>query len=76
MDRVDKPKVVIAKYSGGFGISNLLGLIFILVGIALILMLTKFTLPFDLASYRTYMEYGAGAASILGGISMLFDKKK
>ena len=76
MEKEEKPKVIVAKPSGGFGISNLLGLIFVLVGISFILVLTQFSLPFDLAPYRTYIEYGVSAAAIIGGISMLFGKKK
>ncbi len=76
MEKAKEPKVIIEKPSGGFGIGNLLGLVFVLVGIAYILILTKFNLPFNLEAFRTYIEYGVAAAAIIGGISMLFYKKK
>ena len=64
----DKPS------SSGFGISNILGLIFLIIGILLITVLIKIDLPIDLSSMETILKYGAAIGSILGGIAMLFKK--
>jgi uncharacterized membrane protein len=55
-------------------ISNILGLIFILIGILLVLVLLNFDLPIDLSGFETILEFGAAIGSILGGLAMLFKK--
>ncbi|MCH8329451.1 MAG: hypothetical protein IIB81_03595 [Nanoarchaeota archaeon] len=60
----------------GFGVSNILGLIFLLMGILLVLVLIDFNLPIDLGNFKTVLQYGAALGSILGGLSMLFRKKE
>jgi len=60
----------------GFGIGNILGLIFVLVGILLVLNLMDFDLPVNLENASTALQYVAALGSILGGISMLFRKKE
>ena len=64
------------KASSGFGVGNILGLIFILIGILLILNLMDFNLPVKLENISTVLQYGAAIGSILGGLSMLFKKKE
>ena len=64
----------VPKSSGSFGIGNILGLIFVLMGILLVLNLLNFNLPIDLGSFNIILQYGAAAGSILGGISLLFKK--
>ena len=61
--------------SSSFGIGNILGLIFLLVGILLVLNLIDFELPIDLEGANTFIQYGAALGSIFGGLSMLFKKK-
>jgi len=69
------PKATKSLGSGsGFGIANILGLIFVLIGILLILILIEIDLPIDLSSMETILKYGAALGSILGGLSMLFKK--
>ncbi len=58
--------------SGGFGISSIIGLVFILIGILIILLLLEINLPVELEAFELYLEYGAAIASIILGISMLF----
>lgn len=60
--------------SSGFGISNLLGLAFILIGILLILLLLGINLPIELRDFELYLQYGAAIGSILGGLTLLFKK--
>lgn len=60
----------------GFGVSNILGLIFLLMGILLVIVLIDFNLPIDLGNFKTVLQYGAALGSILGGLSMLFRKKE
>ena len=62
--------------ASGFGIANLLGLIFVLVGVLFLLLLSGIKLPISLGSFESYLEYGAAIASIIGGISMLFRSKE
>lgn len=66
----------IPKASSGFGMGNILGLLFILIGILLILNLMDFNLPVDLGNASTVLQYGAALGSLLGGLSMLFKKKE
>jgi len=68
----------VPKISGGsgFGLGNILGLIFILVGVLLVLSLLNYDLPIDLRNIETVLQYGAAIGSILGGMSMLFKKKE
>ena len=61
--------------SSGFGIGNILGLIFLLIGIILIISLQNFDLPIDLGNFNIILQYGAALGSILGGLSM-FSKKQ
>ncbi|MEK6869775.1 MAG: hypothetical protein AABX74_06065 [Nanoarchaeota archaeon] len=68
------PKVTDKPASHGFGIANILGLIFLIIGILLIVVLTGIKLPIDLSGTENILEYGAAIGSILGGISMLFKK--
>ncbi len=68
------PKVTDKPGSGGFGIANILGLIFLIIGILLIVILLEIDLPIDLSNIETILEYGAAIGSILGGIAMLFKK--
>ena len=71
---MELPKVTDKPGSSGFGIGNILGLIFLIIGILLIAVLIKIDLPIDLSSIKIILEYGAAVGSILGGISMLFKK--
>ena len=64
------------KQSSGFGIGNILGLMFVLAGILLVLTLVGYNLPVDLGNAKPALEYGAALGSILGGLSMLFKKKE
>lgn len=66
----------IPKQSSSFGLGNILGLIFVLIGIVLVLALSGYNLPVDLGNAKTALEYGAAIGSILGGLSMLFKKKE
>lgn len=68
------PKITDKPGSSGFGIGNLLGLIFLIIGILLIVVLMKVGLPVDLSGIETILEYGAAVGSVLGGIAMLFKK--
>lgn len=69
-------KMNIPKQSSSFGLGNILGLIFVLIGIVLVLALSGYNLPVDLGNAKTALEYGAAIGSILGGLSMLFKKKE
>jgi len=60
--------------SSGFGIGNILGLIFVLIGILLVLSVLNFDLPIDLGNFNIILQYGAALGSILGGLSMLSKK--
>lgn len=62
--------------NSSLGMRNILGLIFVLIGILLILILLRVNLPMPLEDFETYLEYGAAAASILGGMSLLFGSKE
>jgi len=64
------------KSSSGFGMGNILGLIFILIGILFALSLLNYKLPINLKGMSTMLQYGAALGSILGGISMLFKRKE
>ena len=66
----------IPKASSGFGLGNILGLIFVLMGILLVLNLIGYNLPIDLGNVNIVLQYGAALGSILGGLSMLFKKKE
>lgn len=68
------PKVTDKPGSGGFGIGNILGLIFLIIGILLIVILLEIDLPIDLSGIETILEYGAAIGSILYGLVMLFRK--
>ena len=59
-----------------FGISNIVSLVFVLIGILLFLTLNNFNLPINLDGAQTVLQYGAALGSILGGLSMLFKKKE
>jgi|TARA_B100001964_G_C14199762_1_gene585184 hypothetical protein len=61
--------------SSGFGIGNIIGLLFVLIGILLVLTLLNFNLPI-LGNINIILQYGAALGSILGGLSMLFKKKE
>ena len=71
---MELPKVTDKPGSSGFGIGNILGLIFLIIGILLILILVEIDLPIDLSGIESILEYGAAIGSILGGIAMLFRK--
>ena len=71
---MELPKVSNKPGSGGFGIGNILGLIFLIIGILLIAVLTGIKLPIDLSGTENILEYGAAIGSILGGLIMLFKK--
>jgi len=66
------PKV---KSSSGFGAGNILGLVFVLIGILLALSLIGYKLPIDIGN-TVFFQWGAAIGSILGGLSMLFKKKE
>ena len=68
------PKVTDKPGSSGFGIANILGMVFLIIGILLIVVLTGIDLPINLGGIETILEYGAAIGSILGGIAMLFKK--
>ena len=68
------PKIADKPSPRGFGIANILGLVFLITGILLIIVLTGFDLPIDLGNFETILEYGAAIGSILGGMAMLFKK--
>ena len=68
------PKITDKYSSSGFGIANILGLIFLIIGILLIVVLAGIDLPIDLSGIETILEYGAAIGSALGGIAMLFKK--
>ena len=59
----------------GFGLGNILGIIFLLIGILLVINLTGLG-PIDLSGFSTVLQYGAALGSILGGIAMLFKKNE
>ena len=59
---------------GGFGIGNILGLLFILFGILLVLSTQDFNFPIDLGAFQFIFQWGAALGSILGGFAMLFKK--
>lgn len=65
----------IPKASSGFGIGNILGLFFVLIGILLALNLLDVNLPINLESFNIFLQYGAAFGSIFGGLSMLFKRK-
>jgi len=69
-------KVKVPKSSSGFGLGNILGIFFVLIGMLLVLNLQNFNLPIDLKNFNIILQYGAAAGSILGGISMLFKKRE
>ena len=71
---MDLPKVKNKPGSSSFGIANILGLIFLIIGILLIVVLAGIDLPIDLSGIETILEYGAAIGSILGGLIMLFKK--
>ena len=58
-----------------FWIGNIIGLLFVLIGILLVLTLLNFNLPI-LGNINIILQYGAALGSILGGLSMLFKKKE
>ncbi|MEK6949365.1 MAG: hypothetical protein AABX34_04035 [Nanoarchaeota archaeon] len=70
------PEVKTQSKTSSFGITNLIGLVFILIGILLILFLLGINLPIELGDFELYLQYGAAAGSIIGGISMLFRSKE
>lgn len=73
----DSKKIELPQQKGsGFGISNLLGLIFVLIGVLFLLLLSGIELPINLESFESYLQYGVAIASIIGGISMLFRSKE
>jgi|TARA_B100001964_G_scaffold97040_1_gene108647 hypothetical protein len=64
------------KPESSFGLGNILGLIFILIGILLILSLQNFNFPIELGIFKTFLQYGAALGSILYGLLTLFKKKE
>lgn len=68
------PKLTSKPSSTSFGIANILGLIFLIIGILLIVVLLKIDLPIDLSGIEIILEYGAAIGSILAGLTMLFKK--
>tara|TARA_Y100000031_G_C8142439_1_gene348272 strand:- start:708 stop:929 length:222 start_codon:yes stop_codon:yes gene_type:complete len=68
-------KVPKIKSTSGFGLGNILGLIFVLIGILLALILMGYDLPIDTRD-TTIFQWGAVTGSILGGLAMLFKKKE
>jgi hypothetical protein len=68
------PKAKSLGLETGFGVGNILGVIFLLIGILLILSLQNFNLPIKLENFNIILQYGAAIGSILGGISLLFKK--
>ena len=66
----------VPKAKSGFGLGNILGLIFVLIGILLFLSLINFNLPVDLKNFNVVLQYGAAIGSILGGLSMLFKRRE
>ena len=71
---MELPKATSKPSSSGFGIANILGMVFLIIGILLIVVLTGIDLPINLGGIETILEYGAAIGSILGGIAMLFKK--
>ena len=73
--KIKVPKASKILGSGSiFSIANILGLIFVLMGILLLLILIDIDLPVDISRMETILKYGAALGSILGGLSMLFKK--
>tara|TARA_Y100000310_G_scaffold112450_1_gene110932 strand:- start:6232 stop:6456 length:225 start_codon:yes stop_codon:yes gene_type:complete len=73
---MDLPKLSSKPGStSGFGIGNIIGLVFVLIGILLVLVVIDLGLPIDLGGFETILEYGAALGSIIGGAFMLFHKK-
>ena len=70
------PKTIIPAQGSGFGIGNIIGLIFVLIGILLVLSLMNFNLPVKLENFKAVIQYGAAIGSVLGGLSMLFKKNE
>ncbi len=68
------PKVTDKPGSSGFGIRNIFGLIFLIIGILLIVILVGIDLPVDLSGIEVILEYVAAIGSILYGLAMLFKK--
>ena len=68
------PKTSSSESKSSFGLGNIIGLIFVLMGILLILNLMNFNLPMELENFEIILQYGAALGSILGGLSMLFKK--
>jgi len=66
----------VPNIASGFGMGNILGLLFVLLGILLVLNLMNVSLPVDLKNFSSILQYGAALGSILGGIAMLFKKKE
>lgn len=62
--------------SSSFGLRNILGLTFVLMGILLALNLLDFSLPIDLNDFSIVLQYGSALGSILGGLSMLFKRRE
>ena len=69
------PKTKSLGLETGFGVGNILGVIFLLIGILLILSLVNLNLPINLSSLTPILQYGAALGSILGGLAMIFKKK-
>ena len=67
---------ILPVQKSGFNFSLILGLIFILFGIAFFLSLLNVNLPLNLKNAETLLQYGAAIGSILGGFSMLFKQKQ
>ena len=70
------PKSTNLSPGSSFGLGNILGLFFILIGILLILSLMNYNLPIDLGNFKIILQYGSALGSILGGLSMLFKQKE
>ncbi|MBW2976574.1 hypothetical protein KY347_03960 [Candidatus Woesearchaeota archaeon] len=74
--KLPKAAKPVGSGESGFGLGNILGIIFLLIGVLLILSLMNFNLPVNLGSISTFLQYGAGVGSILGGFSMLIKRKE
>ncbi len=74
MAEIKIPKTVIPTQGSSFRVGNILGFLFVLIGILLVLSLMNFSLPVKLENFSAILQYGAAIGSILGGLSMLFKK--
>jgi amino acid transporter len=68
-----EPKIKEKSESKGFGLINIIGLIFLLIGIISILLFLEI-MPFDLSILKNPLQYGTAAGSLIAGILLLFRK--